>query len=176
MLCMLLRKKKLQGATLETGSGTGTASAFDFDAVNELGRPCSTHHLDYGNYGAVANVILTDENGKIVDAGNGWMRRCPRSAWCCRESPISCRLPGKTLPAECFQLGGGSRCQGFAGRCGPLSKALLSVLQGVSPIVWGGIEHRVGRGKDLAVRQMDEEQYFRLGAVSAKLKGIRWKG
>ena len=44
-----------------------------------------------------------------------------------------------------------------------LSKGYLAVLQGVSPIVCRELAHQVGRGRELTVKTMDEEQVFRAG-------------
>ena len=120
--------------------------------------------------GRYSNVILTDENGKIVDA----LKRVDAEM-----SSQRLVLPGVAYqlppPQEKLCLLNASNSEVVAAvKALPgdaaLSKALLSVLQGVSPIVCREIEHRVGRGKDLAVRQMDEEQYFRLGYFCQKLK------
>ena len=128
--------------------------------------PVSYTHLDVYK----RQVILTDENGKIVDA----LKRVDAEM-----SSQRLVLPGVAYqlppPQEKLCLLNASNSEVVAAvKALPgdaaLSKALLSVLQGVSPIVCREIEHRVGRGKDLAVRQMDEEQYFRLGYFCQKLK------
>ena len=51
-----------------------------------------------------------------------------------------------------------------------LSKALLGVLQGVSPVVCREIAHRAGRGRELTAFTMDEEQRFRLGFFYQKVR------
>ena len=68
MLCMLLRKK-LQGAKL-TGIRQPEAERllhFDFDTLNELGDHV-TLTLTMEIMGRYSNIILSDENGKIIDA------------------------------------------------------------------------------------------------------------
>ena len=170
MLCMLLRKK-LQGAKLLEIRQPELERLlhFDFDAVNELGDHVVLT-LTMEIMGRYSNVILTDENGKIVDA----LKRVDAEM-----SSQRLVLPGVAYqlppPQEKLCLLNASNSEVVAAvKALPgdaaLSKALLSVLQGVSPIVCREIEHRVGRGKDLAVRQMDEEQYFRLGYFCQKLK------
>ena len=44
-----------------------------------------------------------------------------------------------------------------------LSKGYLSVLQGVSPIVCRELAYQVGRGQELTVKTLSEEQRFRAG-------------
>lgn len=51
-----------------------------------------------------------------------------------------------------------------------LSKGYLSVLQGLSPIVCRELAHQVGRGRELTVKTLDEEQLFRAGFFFQQLK------
>lgn len=170
MLCMLLRKK-LQGAKLLAIRQPELERLlhFDFDAVNELGDHV-TLTLTMEIMGRYSNIILSDENGKIVDA----LKRVDAEM-----SSQRLVLPGLTYhlppPQEkrCI-LSTTSQELLAALRALPgdmeLSKALLSVLQGVSPIVCRELQHRVGRGRELTVKTMDEEQYFRTGFFYQKLK------
>ena len=68
MLCMLLRKK-LQGARLTAIRQPELERLlhFDFDAINELGDHV-TLTLTMEVMGRYSNIILSDENGKIIDA------------------------------------------------------------------------------------------------------------
>ena len=68
MLCMLLRKK-LQGAKLVAIRQPELERLlhFDFDCINELGDHV-TLTLTMEIMGRYSNIILTDEEGKIVDA------------------------------------------------------------------------------------------------------------
>ena len=68
MLCMLLRKK-LQGAKLTAIRQPELERLlhFDFDTVNELGDHV-TLTLTVEIMGRYSNIILSDENGKIIDA------------------------------------------------------------------------------------------------------------
>ena len=170
MLCMLLRKK-LQGAKLLALRQPELERLlhFDFDAVNELGDHV-TLTLTIEVMGKYSNVILTDENGKIIDA----LKRVDAEM-----SSQRLVLPGVTYqlppPQEklCLLQTGSAelvRAVREFPRDAELSKALLAVLQGVSPVVCRELQHQVGRGREVYVKQMDEEQEFRLGFFYQKLK------
>ena len=170
MLCMLLRKK-LQGAKLVAIRQPELERLlhFDFDAINELGDHV-TLTLTMEIMGRYSNIILSDENDKIVDA----LKRVDAEM-----SSQRLVLPGLTyhLPPPQNKLCPLTSTQQQvveALRSLPrdmeLSKGLLAVLQGVSPIVCREIQHRVGRGRELTVKTMDEEQWFRTGFFFQQLK------
>lgn len=170
MLCMLLRKK-LQGAKLLSVRQPGLERLlhFDFDTVNELGDHV-TLTLTTEIMGKYSNVILSDENGKIIDA----LKRVDAEM-----SSQRLVLPGVTYqlpPAQdklclldCTAAQITERIRQIP-KDMELSKALLSVLQGVSPVVCREIQHQVGRGQELYIKEMNEEQYFRVGFFCQKLK------
>ncbi len=170
MLCMLLRKKLL-GAKLTALRQPGLERLlhFDFDTVNELGDHV-TLTLTMEIMGRYSNVILTDERGKIIDA----LKRV--DAEMSSQRLVLPGLPYQLPPAQdklCLLSSGIQEVTGAIKNLPgdmPLSKALLSVLQGVSPVVCRELEHRVGRGAELFIKQMDEEQYFRTGFFMQKLK------
>ena len=135
MLCMLLRKK-LQGAKLldVTQPELERALMLKFDSVNELGDHVELT-LAVEIMGRYSNIILVDENGKIIDALKrvdaemsserlvlpGLLYRLPPpqdklSMLSCDENEVLVRIDALPRDME-------------------LSKALLAVLQGVSPIV-----------------------------------------
>lgn len=170
MLCMLLRKK-LQGAKLIAVRQPELERLlhFDFDTINELGDHV-TLTLTMEIMGRYSNIILTDENGKIVDA----LKRVDAEM-----SSQRLVLPGLTYhlppPQEKLCILNSTAQQVVAAvkalpRDMELSKALLAVLQGVSPIVCRELAHQVGRGAELTVKTMDDEQYFRVGFFFQKLK------
>lgn len=170
MLCMLLRKKLL-GAKLIAIRQPELERLlhFDFDAINELGDHV-TLTLTMEIMGRYSNIILTGEDGKIIDS----LKRVDAEM-----SSQRLVLPGLTYrlppPQEkrCV-LTTTSQEVTAALRELPrdmeLSKALLSVLQGVSPVVCRELAYQVGRGAELTVKTMDEEQYFRVGFFYQKLK------
>ena len=163
MLCMLLRKK-LQGAKLVAIRQPELERLlhFDFDCINELGDhvPLTLTMEIMGRY---SNIILTDEEGKIVDA----LKRVDAEM-----SSQRLVLPGLSyhLPPpqnKLCPLATSSQQVVEALNALPkdmeLSKGYLAVLQGVSPIVCRELAHQVGRGRELTVKTMDEEQVFRAG-------------
>lgn len=170
MLCMLLRKK-LQGAKLVAIRQPELERLlhFDFDTINELGDH-TTLTLTMEIMGRYSNIILTDEDGKIIDA----LKRVDAEM-----SSQRLVLPGLTYhlppPQEKLCILSSTSQQLTSAlkelpRDMELSKGLLSVLQGVSPVVCRELAHQVGRGAELTVKTMDDEQYFRVGFFFQKLK------
>lgn len=170
MFCMLLRKR-LSGAKLIeiTQPQLERVLRFVFEAVNELGdRVRLTLHTEI--MGKYSNVILTDEQGKIVDA----LKRVDAAM-----SSQRLVLPGITyqlppaqdklsmLETSAAQLGNALRA---LPKNMELSKALLSVLQGVSPIVCRELQFQTGRGADLFTKEMTDEQYLRLSFFYQQMK------
>ncbi len=157
MLCMLLRKK-LQGAKLLgiDQPELERALLLRFDSVNELGDHVELT-LAVEIMGRYSNIILVDENGKIIDALKrvdaemsserlvlpGLLYRLPPpqdklSMLACTAEEVLARMDALPRDME-------------------LSKALLAVLQGVSPIVAREIQSQVGRGAEVTVRAMSPE-------------------
>lgn len=170
MLCMLLRKK-LQGAKLVAIRQPELERLlhFDFDTVNELGDHV-TLTLTMEIMGRYSNIILTDENGKIIDA----LKRVDAEM-----SSQRLVLPGLTYhlppPQEKLCLLNCTAQQVVAAlkdlpRDMELSKGLLAVLQGFSPIACRELAHLVGRGAELTAKTMNDEQYFRTGFFVQRLK------
>lgn len=170
MLCMLFRKR-LSGARLVEIRQPQLERAlhFDFDAVNELGDHVLLT-LTIEIMGKYSNIILSDQAGKVVDA----LKRVDAEM-----SSQRLVLPGVTyqlpppqeklyLPDTDFQTVW-QKIQALP-KAMELSKALLSVLQGLSPVVCRELAHQTGRGADLITREMDEEEIFRLGYFYRQLQ------
>lgn len=156
MLCMLLRKK-LQGAKLidTTQPDLERALMLKFDSVNELGDHVELT-LAVEIMGRYSNIILVDENGKIIDA----LKRVDAEMSSERLvlPGLLYRLPppqDKLSMLECNDVDVMERIDALP-KDMELSKALLSVLQGVSPIVAREVEHNVGRGNEVLIRSMDD--------------------
>lgn len=170
MLCMLLRKK-LQGAKLTAIRQPELERLlhFDFDSINELGDHV-TLTLTMEIMGRYSNIILSDENGKIIDA----LKRVDAEMSSQRLvlPGLSYQLPppqNKLCPLNASQQQVVGALQDLP-KDMELSKGFLAVLQGVSPIVCRELAHRVGRGRELTVKTMDEEQYFRAGFFYHQMK------
>ncbi len=163
MLCMLLRKKLL-GARL-TGlrqPGLERVLLFEFDALNELGDHI-TLTLAMEIMGRYSNLILVDENGKIVDA----LKRVDAEMSSQRLvlPGLTYRLPPPQEKKDLLDLTGPELLETLRALPGDmeLSKGLLAAVQGVSPIVCREIAFRAGRGRDLTAKTLEEETAFRVG-------------
>ena len=170
MLCMLLRKK-LQGAKVVAIRQPELERLlhFDFDSINELGDHVILT-LTMEIMGRYSNIILSDENGKIIDA----LKRVDAEMSSQRLvlPGLSYQLPppqNKLYPLSTSQQQVVEALKALP-KDMELSKGFLSVLQGVSPIVCRELAHRVGRGAELTVKTMDEEQYFRAGFFYQHMK------
>lgn len=170
MLCMLLRKR-LSGAKLTAivQPDLERVLHFEFDAINELGDHV-TLTLTSEIMGRYSNIILTGEDGKIIDA----LKRVDAEMSSQRLvlPGVTYRLPPPQEKRSVLEASSQEVTNALKALPGDmeLSKALLSVLQGVSPVVCREIAHRAGRGAELTVKTMDEEQYFRTGFFFQQVK------
>lgn len=156
MLCMLLRKK-LQGAKLLdiTQPDLERALMLKFDSVNELGDHVGLT-LAVEIMGRYSNIILVDENGKIIDA----LKRVDAEMSSERLvlPGLLYRLPppqDKLSMLDCSETEVLERIDALP-RDMELSKALLSVLQGVSPVIAREIENSAGNGNGVFIRSMTQ--------------------
>jgi Predicted RNA-binding protein homologous to eukaryotic snRNP len=169
MLCMLLRKR-LCGARLREIEQPGLERVLlmKFDAHNELGDEI-TLTMAVEIMGRHSNIILIDERGLVIDS----VKRI--------DSDLSSRrmiLPGiryELPPAqeklnllECDERT--LRDKLFSCKGQRLDKALLSVLQGISPIVAREMAFRASSATDIAIDSMNESQCDRLMYCLRKLK------
>ncbi len=162
MLCMLLRKR-LTGARLRAVRQPGLERLLmlDFEAKNELGDTVLLS-LAVEIMGQYSNIIFIDENGIIIDA----VRRVDASMSSQRlvlpgmpyeQPPGQAKLSMLDYDADAIL----HAVEALPGSK-PLSKALLSVIQGVSPIICRELEYLAGRGQDVFSDQLNEEQRSRL--------------
>lgn len=172
MFCMLLRKK-LTGARLSAVRQPGLERllCLDFRTLNELGDETSLT-LVTEVMGRYSNIILVDGGGQIVDA----LRRVDASMSSERLilPGLAYRLPPPQdklclLTAEpeeiaeriCSKPGGTE-----------LSKAILTSVQGVSPVVCREVQARAGRGSDLRVAEMTPDSRKRLTDSIKRLAAV----
>ena len=162
MLCMLLRKR-LSGARLRsvTQPELERLLMLEFDAVNELGDTVKLR-LAVEIMGQYSNIIFIDENGMIIDA----VKRVDVSMSSQRLvlPGIKYELPPKQSKLCVLEADADKIIDAVVSQPGsrPLSKALLAVIQGVSPIICRELEYLTGRGKDVFSDSMNEEQLTRL--------------
>ena len=158
MLCMLLRKK-LQGAKLLeiTQPDLERALMLKFDSVNELGDHVELT-LAVEIMGRYSNIILVDENGKIIDAlkrvdAEMSSERLVLPGLLYRLPPPQDKLSMLTCTVEEIM----ARIDALP-RDMELSKALMSVLQGISPIIAREVENSTGLGHEVYVKSMTPPQ------------------
>lgn len=158
MLCMLLRKK-LQGAKLLeiTQPDLERALMLKFDSVNELGDHVELT-LAVEIMGRYSNIILVDENGKIIDAlkrvdAEMSSERFVLPGLLYRLPPPQDKLSMLTCTVEEIM----TRIDALP-RDMELSKALMSVLQGISPIIAREVENSAGLGHEVYVKSMTPPQ------------------
>ena len=162
MLCMLLRKR-LSGARLREIKQPALERLLllVFEGTNELGDIVSMT-LAVEIMGQYSNVVFLDGDGIIIDA----FRRVDASM-----SSQRLVLPGMRyeMPPQQDKLCVLDKdaddiihALSELPKNMQLSKALLSVIQGVSPIVCRELEHLTGRGSDVFSKELDEELITRL--------------
>lgn len=169
MLCMLLRKR-LCGARLSAieQAGLERVLLLKFDAHNELGDEIVLT-LAVEIMGRHSNIILIDERGLVIDAVKridgevsslrmilpGLKYELPpaQDKWDLLESDTA-EMVEKIKP-----------CKG-----NKLDKSLMSVIQGISPIVAREIAYRTAGFTDIAIDGLTEAQFDKLGYHLDKLK------
>lgn len=162
MLCMLLRKR-LSGARLRsiTQPKLERVLMLTFEGTNELGDTV-TLQLAVEIMGQYSNIIFIDENGMIIDA----VKRVDLTMSSQRLvlPGVKYELPPKQAKLCMLETTADEIIRAVENLPGsrPLSKALLSVLQGVSPIICRELEYLTGRGTDVFSDQLNEEQRTRL--------------
>ncbi len=162
MLCMLLRKK-LSGARLRRIEQPSLERVLllDFEAVNELGDPVLLR-LSMEIMGQYSNIILIDDKGMIIDA----VKRVDASM--SSQRLVMPGLPYELPPAQSklsmleTDVDTILSAVTAVSRPMPLSKALLQVLQGVSPILCREYEYLCGHGREVRTDELDEEKLSRL--------------
>lgn len=169
MFCMLLRKRLAGGRlTAVRQPGLERLLCLDFSAVNELGDSV-TLTLVMEVMGRYSNIIFVGEDGKIIDS----LRRVDASMSSERLvlPGIAYRLPP---PQDKLCLLTAGREQIVERICSApggvsLSKAILSALQGVSPVVCRELEYHACRGTDRKVAELDSEGKERLIFFTGRL-------
>lgn len=172
MLCMLLRKR-LGGAKLleVTQPQLERIAVFHFEAVNELGDKVRLN-LFVEIMGKYSNVILCDENLRIIDA----LKRVDLSMSSQRVvlPNLKYELPPPQDKLNILEqdvdkiIEKTEQVQGEIS----LNKALLHTLQGVSPIVCRELEQQTGGGRELTNKNLSTAEKLALFHALEKLKQI----
>lgn len=161
MFCMFMRKHLSSGRLVDIRQdGFERILYFDFDSANEMGDICRLT-LAIEIMGRHSNLILINSEGKIVDS----IKRVGQDM-----SAVRMVLPGMayTLPPREKRL---SLLDDSAEDiCGEvqnyptlsLPKALMKVIEGISPVFAREAEFFAGRGRELIVSEMDSDTFDRL--------------
>ena len=170
MLCMLFRKR-LVGATLLSVEqyGLDRIAFFNFDAVNEIGDRVSLT-LAVEIMAQHSNVILLDENKRVVDA----LRRVDSE-----KSSYRLVLPGAEYklppPQEKLDIRfcePQEICKSILSLLNSkLSSAIIKSVQGVSPLLSREIAYRVC-GDDKGVIELSTEEKMALLCEISALKSM----
>lgn len=162
MLCMLLRKR-LSGARLRAVRQPELERLLmlDFEGTNELGDTVMMS-LAVEIMGQYSNVIFIDGDGNIIDA----VKRVDASMSSQRLvlPGMKYEMPPKQNKLSVLETDAEEivKTVETLPKNQPLSKALLSVIQGFSPIICRELEYLTGRGADVFSHELDEELRTRL--------------
>ncbi|MDD2417428.1 MAG: NFACT RNA binding domain-containing protein [Oscillospiraceae bacterium] len=171
MFCMLLRKRLIGGRlTAIRQPGLERALYLDLDCVNELGDIVQLT-LATEIMGRHSNIILIDSDLKIIDS----IKRIDFEA-----SSIRPVLPGLEYSPPPVVAGRMdlSMCSPdevidtmMKGKDGPLSKALLSISHGLSPLICREVSHLATRGRDPNIQGLTQEERHRAIFYLGRIKG-----
>ena len=175
MFCMLLRKRLTGGRLVAIRQeGWERALYLDFDCINELGDPVRLT-LAVEIMGRHSNIILIGQDGVIIDA----IKRVDPAMSSVR--PI--------LPGLRYEVPPPSDGLDFAthtpdevvqaikhGKDGPLSKALLSAVSGLSPLSCREIAYRATAGEDTPVSALTDREWEKLADCLARTRNAVLSG
>ena len=167
MLCMLLRKH-LGGATLVDIQQTGLDRILKlvFNSVNELGDRV-TRTLVIEIMAQYSNIILLDENNVIIDS----VKRVDSTKSSVREvlPGLEYKLPPEQNKKNIITDSVDDIIDAIVGKDVKLNNALLSSMQGVSPVLCREIAHRTA-GADAVASELTENQKVKLAFELEMLK------
>ncbi|MBQ8539124.1 MAG: NFACT family protein [Ruminococcus sp.] len=147
MLCMLLRKRLCGGKLLDIRQiEFERILFFDFEATNEIGdREKLTLCIEI--MGRYSNIILIDQKGLVVDA----VKRIDITMTSERVvlPKIEYTIPQKQDKLNILEDSTSSIVTVVENSDKSLDKAVLSAVQGISPILCREVEHRVFEGSSL---------------------------
>ena len=161
MFCMLLRKHLGSGKLIAIRQdGLERILFIDFECVNELGDVV-TITLACEIMGRCSNLIIINQDGIIIDS----IKRVSEEM--SRERMV---LPGMkyTLPPKDERLNFLNTDQASVrqalqnAKAGELSKALIKVFEGISPILAREWTFFAGRGEYISADSITDEQFERL--------------
>ncbi len=161
MFCMLMRKHIGSGKLVALRQREFDRVLFlDFEALNEMGD-LVTVSLAVEIMGRHSNLIMIDQNGKIIDA----LKRVSPDM-----SSVRTVMPGMRyeLPPPQDKISPESTVEEIeerlfsSDRDVALSKLLLENIEGISPVISREISHFVTRGRDTIKSEITAEERDRL--------------
>ncbi|WP_312643346.1 NFACT RNA binding domain-containing protein [Hydrogenoanaerobacterium sp.] len=161
MFCMLMRKHLGNARLIGVRQvALDRILHIDFESVNEMGD-LVVLTLAAEIMGRHSNIILIDQNGKIIDS----IKRIDDEMSSVRQilPGMSYTLPplqNKLVLTKCTPAQVTERVR--TGRSIELSKALMEALMGVSPILCRELAHYATHGKELLATELDSETGSRL--------------
>ena len=169
MFCMLLRKR-ITGGRLAAIRQPGLERAlyFDLDCVDDFGDVVRLT-LVAELMGRHSNIILIDGKGMVVDA----IKRVDLEMSSVR--PVLPGLPYSPPPGARGLDLTHSQPADFVraveeGKDAPLSKALLAVSHGLSPLICREVSHLATRGRDTAAAALTSDEKERLAFYLGRVK------
>lgn len=160
MFCMLLRKRLGSGKLLDIRQdGLERVLYLDFSCVNELGD-IARLTLACEIMGRYSNLILIDENGKIIDSIKRVDAEMSSKRLVLPGMPYE--LPPRDERLNFLECSENQIRAALKVRSGALPKMLLEVLEGVSPVLVREWSFYTGKGIDCRTETMSEDNYDRL--------------
>lgn len=173
MLCMLLRKHLTNAMlTAVRQEGLERALFLEFDATNEIGEPVKLT-LCIEIMAQYSNIILINEQGNILDA----VKRVDSETSSVRQilPGMLYKLPPKQNKPDLTEVSGKAIAEAAADMPNKAaSSALLSCVQGISPIVCREIISRA-TGEDKRTEFLSENELNLIAQEIEKLKAVEPK-
>ncbi len=169
MFCMLLRKHLSGGKLLGVRQlGLDRVLFIDFEVLNELADPV-TITLCIEIMGHNSNIILINENGTIIDA----IRRVNADVSSFRFVLPAAKyeLPPPQDKKNIFEISNEEIRSDIDGcKEAPLSRALLNLYSGLSPIICREISFYAARNTDIGCEELTSDMFDKLFFFISQLK------
>ncbi len=174
MFCMLLRKRLGSGRLLSIRQdGLERVLYLDFSCVNELGDVVQLT-LACEIMGRYSNLILIDENNRIIDS----IKRVDAEMSSKRLvlPGMAYELPPRDERLNFLKCSEDEIRDALQEKIGALPKVLLSVLEGVSPVLVREWAFYAGKGSDLRTETMSSDHYDRLCFAISRTRAMLIEG
>ena len=174
MFCMLLRKRLGSGKLLSIRQdGLERVLYFDFSCINELGDVVNLT-LACEIMGRYSNLILIDENNKIIDSIKRVDAEMSSKRLVLPGMPYE--LPPRDERLNFLECTDAELRDALHSNAGSLPKVLLGILEGVSPVLVREWSFYAGRGADCRTETMNEDTYDRLCFAVNRTKAMLTEG